>query len=49
MAPTRSPATSANAVNMPAEAMEMAAPLHVRELALRDGSGGRGQHDGGRG
>ncbi|HEX9472073.1 MAG TPA: hydantoinase B/oxoprolinase family protein [Bradyrhizobium sp.] len=38
-----------NAMNMPAEAMEMAAPLRVRELSLRDNSGGRGQHDGGRG
>jgi len=38
-----------NAMNMPAEAMEMAAPLRVRELSLRDNSGGRGRHNGGRG
>src|SRR5258708_2293204 len=36
-------------MNRAAEAMERAAPLRVGELPLRDNSGGRGQHDGGRG
>lgn len=38
-----------NAMNLPAEAMEMAAPIRVRTVALRDQSGGDGRHQGGRG
>ena len=38
-----------NAMNMPAEALEAAAPVWVRTIALRDGSGGSGRFRGGRG
>ena len=38
-----------NSLNTPAEAMEYAYPLRVREYRLRHGSGGRGKHRGGDG
>jgi N-methylhydantoinase B len=38
-----------NSLNTPAEALEYAYPLRVREYRIRKGSGGRGQHDGGNG
>jgi N-methylhydantoinase B len=38
-----------NSLNTPAEALEYAYPLRVREYRLRGGSGGRGQHRGGDG
>jgi N-methylhydantoinase B len=38
-----------NSLNTPAEAMEYAYPLRVREYRLRQQSGGRGKHRGGDG
>jgi N-methylhydantoinase B len=38
-----------NTLNTPVEALESEFPLRVRELALRRGSGGEGQHRGGEG
>jgi N-methylhydantoinase B len=38
-----------NTLNTPVEALETEFPLRVRELALRRGSGGGGQHPGGEG
>jgi N-methylhydantoinase B len=38
-----------NSLNTPAEALEYAYPLRVREYRLRRGSGGRGAHRGGDG
>ena len=38
-----------NSLNTPAEALEYAYPLRVRQYSLRTGSGGRGQHTGGDG
>jgi N-methylhydantoinase B len=38
-----------NSLNTPAEALEYAYPLRVREYRLRQGSGGQGQHRGGDG
>ena len=38
-----------NSLNTPAEALEYAYPLRVRRYALRRGSGGKGQFDGGDG
>jgi len=38
-----------NSLNTPAEALEFAYPLRVREYRLRPGSGGRGKHRGGDG
>ena len=38
-----------NSLNTPAEAMEYAYPLRVREYRLRSGSGGRGKYRGGDG
>jgi N-methylhydantoinase B len=38
-----------NSLNTPAEALEYAYPLRVREYSLRRGSGGRGIHRGGDG
>ncbi|HKG59399.1 MAG TPA: hydantoinase B/oxoprolinase family protein [Pyrinomonadaceae bacterium] len=38
-----------NSLNTPAEALEYAYPLRVREYRLRKGSGGRGKHRGGDG
>ncbi len=38
-----------NSLNTPAEALEYAYPLRVREYRLRPGSGGRGKHRGGDG
>ena len=38
-----------NSLNTPAEALEYAYPLRVREYRLRRGSGGKGQHRGGDG
>src|SRR5215217_3408410 len=38
-----------NSLNTPAEALEYAYPLRVREYRLRKGSGGRGRHRGGDG
>ncbi|HKO98670.1 MAG TPA: hydantoinase B/oxoprolinase family protein [Pyrinomonadaceae bacterium] len=38
-----------NSLNTPAEALEYAYPLRVREYSIRKGSGGRGKHDGGDG
>ena len=38
-----------NSLNTPAEALEYAYPLRVREYRIRKGSGGLGQHDGGDG
>jgi len=38
-----------NTLNTPVEALESEFPLRVRELSLRDGSGGGGHHSGGEG
>ncbi|KAJ32574.1 5-oxoprolinase [Agrobacterium tumefaciens] len=38
-----------NCMNLPAEAMEMEAPIRVIEIAIRRGSGGAGKHRGGLG
>jgi len=38
-----------NSLNTPAEALEYAYPLRVREYRLRKGSGGEGKHRGGDG
>jgi N-methylhydantoinase B len=38
-----------NTLNTPVEALESEFPLRVRELSLRQGSGGSGKHDGGDG
>lgn len=38
-----------NCMNLPAEAMEMEAPIRVHQVALRSGSGGAGKHRGGLG
>ncbi len=38
-----------NSLNTPAEALEYAYPLRVRQYSLRPGSGGRGKHRGGNG
>jgi N-methylhydantoinase B len=38
-----------NTLNTPIEALEHAYPLRMRRYALRDGSGGAGQHPGGNG
>jgi N-methylhydantoinase B len=38
-----------NCMNLPAEAMELEAPIRVRRWSLRAGSGGAGRHRGGRG
>jgi len=38
-----------NSLNTPAEALEYAYPLRVRQYSLRTGSGGRGLHSGGDG
>jgi N-methylhydantoinase B len=38
-----------NSLNTPAEALEYAYPLRVREYRIRKGSGGRGRHNGGDG
>ena len=38
-----------NSLNTPAEALEYAYPLRVRQYSLRTGSGGRGKHEGGDG
>jgi N-methylhydantoinase B len=38
-----------NTLNTPIESLERATPLRVERYALRTGSGGRGQHDGGDG
>jgi N-methylhydantoinase B len=38
-----------NTLNTPVEALENEYPMHVRELGLRRGSGGSGQHPGGDG
>ena len=38
-----------NTWNTPAEALELAAPLRVRRIALAPGTGGRGRHRGGAG
>lgn len=38
-----------NSLNTPAEALEYAYPLRVREYSIRKGSGGRGKHQGGDG
>ena len=38
-----------NSLNTPAEALEYAYPLRVREYRLRKGSGGKGKHRGGDG
>jgi len=38
-----------NCMNLPAEAMEMEAPIRLRQVALRAGSGGAGQFRGGPG
>jgi N-methylhydantoinase B len=38
-----------NCMNLPAEAMEMEAPIRVRQIALRGGSGGAGRQRGGLG
>jgi N-methylhydantoinase B len=38
-----------NTLNTPTEALETEFPLRVRQLALRDGSGGEGSHHGGEG
>ena len=38
-----------NSLNTPAEALEYAYPLRVREYRIRKGSGGKGQHKGGDG
>lgn len=38
-----------NSLNTPAEALEYAYPLRVREYSIRKGSGGKGKHQGGDG
>jgi N-methylhydantoinase B len=38
-----------NSLNTPAEALEYAYPLRVREYRIRKGSGGKGKHRGGDG
>jgi N-methylhydantoinase B len=38
-----------NSLNTPAEALEYAYPLRVREYRLRNGSGGKGKYRGGDG
>jgi len=38
-----------NTLNTPVEVLEMNYPLRVNEYALRNGSGGRGEHNGGEG
>ena len=38
-----------NSLNTPAEALEYAYPLRVREYRIRKGSGGKGEHNGGDG
>src|SRR6185436_5160843 len=38
-----------NSLNTPAEALEYAYPLRVREYRLRNGAGGKGKHRGGDG
>ena len=38
-----------NSLNTPAEALEYAYPLRIRQYSLRPGSGGRGRHRGGNG
>src|SRR6266550_585630 len=38
-----------NSLNTPAEALEYAYPLRVRQYRVRTGSGGRGKHKGGDG
>ncbi|MBA2704114.1 MAG: hydantoinase B/oxoprolinase family protein [Blastocatellia bacterium] len=38
-----------NSLNTPAEALEYAYPLRVREYRIREGSGGKGKHHGGDG
>src|SRR5207248_11225273 len=38
-----------NSLNTPAEALEYAYPLRVREYRIREGSGGKGKHNGGDG
>ena len=38
-----------NSLNTPAEALEYAYPLRIRQYSLRPGSGGRGKHRGGNG
>ena len=38
-----------NSLNTPAEALEYAYPLRVRQYRIRKGSGGRGRHKGGDG
>jgi N-methylhydantoinase B len=38
-----------NTLNTPVEALETEFPLRVRELSLRRGSGGTGEHQGGEG
>jgi N-methylhydantoinase B len=38
-----------NSLNTPAEALEYAYPLRVREYRIRKGSGGKGKHKGGDG
>jgi N-methylhydantoinase B len=38
-----------NSLNTPAEALEYAYPLRIRQYSLRPGSGGRGKHCGGEG
>jgi N-methylhydantoinase B len=38
-----------NTLNTPTEALEAEFPLRVRELSIRRGSGGRGEHNGGDG
>jgi len=38
-----------NTLNTPTEALEAEVPVRIRELSLRDGSGGGGTHRGGEG
>ena len=38
-----------NGMNLPAEALELEAPIRLRQVAIRTGSGGAGQHRGGLG
>jgi N-methylhydantoinase B/oxoprolinase/acetone carboxylase alpha subunit len=38
-----------NGMNLPAEALELEAPIRLRRVALREGSGGAGRHRGGLG
>jgi N-methylhydantoinase B len=38
-----------NTLNTPVEALESEFPLRIRELSLREGSGGEGRHNGGEG